>query len=162
MEISQLLRLLQPQVTRPLAYKLMKFLKIRKAVQINLRSWKNFQFVFQSIFIVSCNLFPLVHYGFAALRGVATLKARVLKEVRNIATAIPAERGIGIGVVRNNNNDTYSGYGEGLVPDDNFLSVCNQELLARGGELLKRTRQGNLGSHYTHMHKLRDDELASN
>ena len=85
--------------------------------------------------------------GSAALRGVATLKARVLKEVWNIATVIPVERGIGIGgSVRNNNNNDFAnfgGYGEGFVPEENFLGVCNQELLARGRELLKRTRQGN-------------------
>ncbi|KAL3531312.1 hypothetical protein ACH5RR_010634 [Cinchona calisaya] len=80
-----------------------------------------------------------------ALRGVATLKARVMKEVWNIATVIPVERGIGVGVVRNHYNDNpYAGYVEGVVPDDNFLGVCNQELLARGRELLKRTRQGDL------------------
>ncbi|CDP03666.1 unnamed protein product [Coffea canephora] len=83
-----------------------------------------------------------------ALRGVATLKARVLKEVWNIATVIPVERGIGIGgSVRNNNNNdfvNFGGYGEGFVPEENFLGVCNQELLARGRELLKRTRQGDL------------------
>lgn len=83
-----------------------------------------------------------------ALRGVATLKARVLKEVWNIATVIPVERGIGIGgSVRSNNNNDFApsgGYGEGFVPEEDFLGVCNQELLARGRELLKRTRQGDL------------------
>lgn len=80
-----------------------------------------------------------------ALRGVATLKARALKEVWNIATVIPVDRGLAVGTGRNNENDcAYGSYGEGLVPEDNFLGICNQELLSRGRELLKRTRNGDL------------------
>lgn len=71
-----------------------------------------------------------------ALRGAATLKARALKEVWNIASVIPVEKGMGVG-----SNGSYSGE---LVPEENFLGICSQELLARGCELLKRTRQGEL------------------
>ncbi|OIW01974.1 hypothetical protein TanjilG_14063 [Lupinus angustifolius] len=31
-----------------------------------------------------------------------------------------------------------------IVNGENFLGACNQELLAKGSELLKRTRKGNL------------------
>ncbi|ESR33256.1 hypothetical protein CICLE_v10004842mg [Citrus x clementina] len=83
-----------------------------------------------------------------ALRGAATLKARALKEVWNIAAVIPVEKGMGGG---NNNggggskdgssNGSFSGE---LVPEENFLGICSRELLARGCELLKRTRKGDL------------------
>lgn len=83
-----------------------------------------------------------------ALRGAATLKARALKEVWNIAAVIPVEKGMGGG---NNNggggskdgssNGSFSGE---LVPEENFLGICSRELLARGCELLKRTRKGNI------------------
>ncbi|KAL3644905.1 hypothetical protein CASFOL_010085 [Castilleja foliolosa] len=90
-----------------------------------------------------------------ALRGVATLKARALKEVWNVAAAIPIERGLSLGgggnnnkSNNNNNNNSSSNssgsYCEELVPEENFLAACNQEMLARGTELLKRTRIGDL------------------
>ncbi|GFQ07450.1 hypothetical protein PHJA_002889100 [Phtheirospermum japonicum] len=91
-----------------------------------------------------------------ALRGVATLKARALKEVWNVAAAIPIERGLNLGAggnnVNNNNNNNSSsnssgGYCEELVPEENFLAACNQEMLARGTELLKRTRKAWPGRH---------------
>ncbi|XP_052206492.1 VAN3-binding protein-like [Diospyros lotus] len=80
-----------------------------------------------------------------ALRGVATLKARALKEVWNIAAVIPVERGMagGGGGSGNGSNSSSSGSGE-LVPEENFLGICSRELLARGCELLKRTRKGDL------------------
>lgn len=78
----------------------------------------------------------------SALRGAATLKARALKEVWNIAAVIPIEKGIG---GRNSEqNQSNNNYCEGLDIEENFLGVCNQELLARGRELLKRTRNGKL------------------
>ncbi|KAM7521627.1 hypothetical protein LguiA_011529 [Lonicera macranthoides] len=81
-----------------------------------------------------------------ALRGAATLKARALKEVWNIAAVIPVERGLGKGVGGNENYVAPNNGGccEELLPEENFLGVCNQELLARGSELLKRTRNGDL------------------
>ncbi|KAK4355500.1 hypothetical protein RND71_024471 [Anisodus tanguticus] len=83
-----------------------------------------------------------------ALRGAATLKARALKEVWNIAAVIPIEKGIGRGTGRNSDqthsNNSSNNYCEGLDIEENFLGVCNQELLARGRELLKRTRNGDL------------------
>ncbi|PON79993.1 Pleckstrin-like [Parasponia andersonii] len=80
-----------------------------------------------------------------ALRGAATLKARALKEVWNIAAVIPVEKGIGVGVNGCNGNSNSSFSGE-LVPEENFLGICSRELLARGCELLKRTRKGDLHS----------------
>ncbi|KAK9137456.1 hypothetical protein Sjap_008050 [Stephania japonica] len=77
-----------------------------------------------------------------ALRGAATLKARALKEVWNIAAVIPVERGIGIG--SNGNGHPNSNYSDELSPEENFLGICSQELLAKGAELLKRTRKGDL------------------
>ncbi|KAL8530506.1 hypothetical protein ACS0TY_007516 [Phlomoides rotata] len=80
-----------------------------------------------------------------ALRGVATLKARALKEVWNVAAAVPVERGLSLGNGNNSSSGNTSGsYCEELVPEENFLAACNQEMLARGTELLKRTRKGDL------------------
>ncbi|KAM7485300.1 hypothetical protein LguiA_001309 [Lonicera macranthoides] len=77
-----------------------------------------------------------------ALRGVATLKARGLKEVWNIAAVIPVEKGTTVGGSSSSSNGSFSG--ELLVPEENFLGICSRELLARGCELLKRTRKGDL------------------
>ncbi|KHN15732.1 hypothetical protein glysoja_012524 [Glycine soja] len=88
-----------------------------------------------------------VTYAGGALRGAATLKARALKEVWNIAAVIPVEKNLAAGGVNNNNasngnsNSSFSGE---LVPEENFLGICSRELLARGCELLKRTRKGDL------------------
>ncbi|KAF8093120.1 hypothetical protein N665_0390s0027 [Sinapis alba] len=74
-----------------------------------------------------------------ALRGAATLKARALKEVWNIAAVIPVEKGNSKG-----GGGGGGGYQGGLTPEDNFLGICSRELLAKGCELLKRTREGDL------------------
>uniref|UniRef100_A0A803Q1G6 VAN3-binding protein n=2 Tax=Cannabis sativa TaxID=3483 RepID=A0A803Q1G6_CANSA len=81
-----------------------------------------------------------------ALRGAATLKARALKEVWNIAAVIPVEKGIGGGVNGGNgsNGNSNSSFSGELIPEENFLGICSRELLARGCELLKRTRKGDL------------------
>ncbi|CAK7346535.1 unnamed protein product [Dovyalis caffra] len=63
-----------------------------------------------------------------ALRGAATLKARALKDVLNVSTVIPIERGIGICGAGTNGHHSRS----------------YSEFLAKGSELLKRTRQGDL------------------
>jgi len=74
------------------------------------------------------------------LRGAAQLKARALKEVWNIAAVIPVDKGTPKG-----GGGGYRG-GE-LAPVDNFLGICSKELLAKGCELLKRTRKGLLMSY---------------
>ncbi|XP_057959620.1 VAN3-binding protein isoform X2 [Malania oleifera] len=79
-----------------------------------------------------------------ALRGAATLKARALKEVWNIAAVIPVDKGMGMGMGGNGSNGSNGSYSGELVPEDNFLGICSRELLARGCELLKRTRKGDL------------------
>ncbi|KAI4349473.1 hypothetical protein L6164_010057 [Bauhinia variegata] len=80
-----------------------------------------------------------------ALRGAATLKARALKEVRNIATVTPVERSMGIGKCTKGNNSSTSTSDSGeIINGQNFLGICSQELIAKGGELLKRTRKGDL------------------
>ncbi|XP_044486714.1 VAN3-binding protein-like [Mangifera indica] len=76
-----------------------------------------------------------------ALRGAATLKARALKEVLNVATVLPVERGVG---GRGNNSHLNHSFSGELAPGDDFLSACSQEFLAKGSELLKRTRKGDL------------------
>lgn len=85
-----------------------------------------------------------------ALRGAATLKTRALKDVWNIAAVIPVEKR----TARNHNNNhgdrqqdelnsNGRGFGDEFIPEeDNFLGLCNQEFLAKGTELLKRTRKG--------------------
>lgn len=82
------------------------------------------------------------------MRGAATLKARALKEVWNIAAVIPVEKGLGAAAPaasgngsNGNSNSSYSGE---LAAEENFLGICSRELLARGCELLKRTRKGRL------------------
>ncbi|KAL9687738.1 hypothetical protein QQ045_032145 [Rhodiola kirilowii] len=80
-----------------------------------------------------------------ALRGAATLKARALKEVWNIAAVTPVEKGLNVatgGSIKNEGSNT-SDSGE-LAPEENFLGICSRELLARGSDLLKRTRNGDL------------------
>lgn len=90
-----------------------------------------------------------------ALRGAATLKARTLKEVWNIAAVIPVDKpggstthGGGGGGGGGSNHGSNHGSSNGsnlsgeLVHEDNFLGICSRELLARGCELLKRTRKG--------------------
>ncbi|CAJ1977163.1 unnamed protein product [Sphenostylis stenocarpa] len=84
-----------------------------------------------------------------ALRGAATLKARALKEVWNIAAVIPVEKNLGaVGGNNKNNNgsngNSNSSFSGELVTENNFLGICSRELLARGCELLKRTRKGDL------------------
>ncbi|MCL7041446.1 hypothetical protein MKW94_007201 [Papaver nudicaule] len=79
-----------------------------------------------------------------ALRGAATLKARALKEVWNVAAVIPLERGMGMGINNGNTCHSSGSYSGELVPEENFLGICSQELLAKGCELLKRTRKGDL------------------
>ncbi|KAJ6430102.1 hypothetical protein OIU84_021498 [Salix udensis] len=82
--------------------------------------------------------------GDAALRGAATLKARALKEVWNIAAVIPVDKGVGMGVGNGSNGSSNGSFSGELVPEENFLGICSRELLARGCELLKRTRKGDL------------------
>ncbi|KAI3443244.1 uncharacterized protein J3R85_000169, partial [Psidium guajava] len=81
-----------------------------------------------------------------ALRGAATLKARTLKEVWNIAAVIPVEKGIpgGAGGASLTNCSSNSSNSGELAPEENFLGICSREWLARGCELLKRTRKGDL------------------
>ncbi|KAH9301429.1 hypothetical protein KI387_013012 [Taxus chinensis] len=67
-----------------------------------------------------------------ALRGAATLKARVHRELWSHATVIPYEKG----------SNPLSRFSGELVPEDTELELCSQDFLARGGELLKRTRKG--------------------
>ena len=79
----------------------------------------------------------------AALRGAATLKARALKDVWNIAAVIPVERGTGVGGGNGSNGSSNGSFSGELLPEENFLGICSRELLARGCELLKRTCKGN-------------------
>ncbi|KAJ6911107.1 hypothetical protein NC652_021674 [Populus alba x Populus x berolinensis] len=76
-----------------------------------------------------------------ALRGAATLKARALKEVWNIAAVIPVDKGVGAVVGNGSNGSSNGSFSGELVPEENFLGICSRELLARGCELLKRTRK---------------------
>ncbi|CAH8349415.1 unnamed protein product [Eruca vesicaria subsp. sativa] len=82
-----------------------------------------------------------------ALRGAATLKARALKEVWNITAALPADKGASSAALCGQVETKHSGSsfsGELPIAGEDFLGVCNQELLAKGTELLKRTRGGDL------------------
>ncbi|KAK6937562.1 VAN3-binding protein-like, auxin canalization domain, partial [Dillenia turbinata] len=78
-----------------------------------------------------------------ALRGAATLKARTMKEVRNIASVIPVEKGLGtVADVNIDHCNPKSSSSDEVGPGDNVFGICSLELLARGCELLKRTRKG--------------------
>ncbi|CAD6269626.1 unnamed protein product [Miscanthus lutarioriparius] len=103
-----------------------------------------------------------------ALRGAATLRARALKEVCNVAAVIPVEKGAvggGGGQYLQHGGHKHDGqpkqqqqrevessnsssccFSDELVlgEENNFLGICTQDLLARGTELLKRTRKGSL------------------
>ncbi|KAI8522947.1 hypothetical protein RHMOL_Rhmol13G0036500 [Rhododendron molle] len=85
-----------------------------------------------------------------ALRGAATLKARALKDVWSIGAAVPAaEKGTTAMRMSGCSSDYHehshgNGFVEGLALEDDFLDSCHQQLLARGTELLKRTRKGDL------------------
>lgn len=80
------------------------------------------------------------------------MKARALKEVWNVAAVVPVEKGGVAGHGHDHHHhrrqeqeqaDDKDQFSSGeLLPEDNFLGLCTQELLARGTELLKRTRKG--------------------
>ncbi|CAL4905285.1 unnamed protein product [Urochloa decumbens] len=100
-----------------------------------------------------------------ALRGAATLKARVMKEVWNGAAVIPVEKGTMAGgggggghhqkdnghqlkqqqqQLQQHQRELESSNSSSFSDELNFLGICTQEMLARGTELLKRTRKGSL------------------
>ncbi|GMH25791.1 hypothetical protein Nepgr_027634 [Nepenthes gracilis] len=81
-------------------------------------------------------------YAHTALRGAATMKARTAKEMCNIAAVLPMERGLGMGMGMKTDSYTFQ-TGE-LFAKQDFFSLCSERLLAGGGELLKRTRTGEL------------------
>lgn len=90
----------------------------------------------------SGDIMTLTAAAATALRGAATLKARALKDVWNIAAVIPAEKGVTGG--SNGSNGSSGSHSGEIMPEDNFLGICSRDLLARGCELLKRTRKGDL------------------
>ncbi|XP_024021427.1 VAN3-binding protein [Morus notabilis] len=103
--------------------------------------------VSSAVNVHSCDdIVTLTAAAATALRGAATLKARAMKEVWNIAAVIPVEKGMGIGVCgkANMDNSTLGSFSGEICPVDNFPDVCNQDLLAKGSEILKRTRKGDL------------------
>ena len=94
-----------------------------------------------------CYIIYIIYIFFCvALRGAATLKARAIKEVWNIAAVIPVEKGMGLGACGKANMDQshLASFSGEICSTDNLPGVCNQDLLARGSELLKRTRKGNI------------------
>ncbi|KAL9227533.1 hypothetical protein vseg_003213 [Gypsophila vaccaria] len=78
-----------------------------------------------------------------ALRGAATLKARTMKEVCNIAAVLPVEKATGI-KNENTHSRTSSHTSEANSQGESYPGLCNEEVLAKGSELLKRTRTGDL------------------
>lgn len=74
---------------------------------------------------------------------------RATKEVWNIASVIPMDKGINPGGCSNvnsngngSNGSSSSSHSGEFLAEDNFLGHCNREWLARGCQLLKRTRKG--------------------
>ncbi|PWA76306.1 hypothetical protein CTI12_AA235870 [Artemisia annua] len=76
-----------------------------------------------------------------ALRGAATLKARAVKDTRNIPAVPRTDKGTNSTGTGSSSNGSFS---DEFVPEENFLGICSRELLARGCVLLKRTRKGDL------------------
>ena len=66
-----------------------------------------------------------------------------MKDVWNIAAVIPSEKAM---TGNNGSNASSCSHSGELIPVDNFLGICTRELLARGCELLKRTRNGTFPS----------------
>lgn len=69
-----------------------------------------------------------------------------MKDVWNVAAVAPLDKGTrfvsgGNGGSNGSSNASFSGE---LIPEENFLEICSRELLARGCELLKKTRTGKL------------------
>ncbi|EPS63537.1 hypothetical protein M569_11247, partial [Genlisea aurea] len=77
----------------------------------------------------SGDIMTLTAAAATALRAAATLKARTLKDVWNIAAVIPVEKGI--------KSDSSHNDEAAAIPVD-------RDFLARGSELLKKTRKGDL------------------
>lgn len=79
----------------------------------------------------------------------------------NIAAVIPVEKGLNIGTggTINNGGSTTSDSGE-LASEENFLGMCSRELLARGSELLKRTRDGNFLFLSSHKYLVNTEDLS--
>lgn len=77
------------------------------------------------------------------------MKARALKEVWNIAAVTPLQKEMGstttCGKLNNMNSITnrINDNGEN-VNEETVQSPCTEEFLARGSELLKRTRNGTI------------------
>ncbi|KAG4998328.1 hypothetical protein JHK82_029113 [Glycine max] len=70
-----------------------------------------------------------------ALRGAATLKARALKEVWNIAAVIPVEKNLAVAGGHNNNNNASNGNSKSsfsgeLVPEENFLGDLHWKVVS--------------------------------
>lgn len=72
------------------------------------------------------------------------MKARTMKEVWNIAAVLPVEKGMGACVKGNTDTPCLNNSDELIASEKDFLGVCIKEFLAKGSELLKRTRKGSL------------------
>lgn len=76
-----------------------------------------------------------------------------MKEMCNIAAVLPVERGSGFGPGTKGESDrsqSGSSSSAASLQGDDFHGLCNEELLARGSELLKRTRKGTYESKLLH------------
>ncbi|KAL8128930.1 hypothetical protein V2J09_018085 [Rumex salicifolius] len=100
--------------------------------------------VVSSAVIVSSpdDIMALTAAAATALRGAATLKERALKEEWNIAAVLPMEKGVAGDA--NGSIGSGSSNSDELYPEENILGIRRRELLAKGSELLKRTRTGEL------------------
>lgn len=100
----------------------------------------------------------VIFFYLEALRAAATLRARALREAWNIAAVIPVEKG-GVcsqfdktcRVQKQQRSPTAaavsggSGLNDELQPqEEDFQGIYSLEFLARGAELLKRTRKGKI------------------
>lgn len=71
-----------------------------------------------------------------ALRGAATLRQRTLKDARSVATVMPYERSVAC--------QSSIGYGSDYIDEDSEIEYSTHEILSRGAEFLKRSRNGKL------------------
>ncbi|GKC07538.1 VAN3-binding protein-like protein [Tanacetum coccineum] len=87
--------------------------------------WLKADQVWVIVFVILQQTTHLTAAAATALRGAATFKARALKEAWSTTVVIPVDRGVKV----NKNNGKSNGYREDLLPEENLLGMCNQELL---------------------------------
>eukprot|EP00250_Pteridium_aquilinum_P002012 c12225_g2_i1 orf=427-1185(-) len=85
-----------------------------------------------------------------ALRGAATLNARMIKDAPSLATFIPSEKG----------GSTIVNFTSESVSEDSEPECRNSDCLSKGCEFLKRTRKGDLHSRIVFAYLNKDSQVV--